>query len=70
LNKSVQTLFDQFSFPDNFLSDARAFWGQHSDGLIKSGPFTEKVDLKNDYTYEATALCMGNKKYLLIAKFP
>ena len=66
LGKFIQTPFDQFSFLDNFLSDARIFWAENSEGRLKSGPFAETIESKNEYTFEATALCMGKKKYLLI----
>jgi len=66
LDKLIHKSFDQFSFLENFLSDAREFWAQKSEGRLKSGPFSEMIDSKNDYTFEATAVCLGEEKYLLV----
>ncbi len=66
LNKFIKIPFDQFSFLDNFLSDARTFWAENSEGRLKSGPFAESIDAEKDYTFEATALCLGKENYLLI----
>lgn len=60
---------DWFPFLDNFLVDAEAFWQTQSTGQVKSGAWGERDRFGHDYFLEASAVCLGEKKMLLLA-FP
>jgi hypothetical protein len=53
-------------FLENFLVDAEAFWASNTSGRLKSGLWTEAGPLKTDFHLEASAVCVGERKILLI----
>jgi signal transduction histidine kinase len=57
----------QFPVLDNFLIDAEAFWQKNEMGRIKSGLWTETDLLGQEFYLEASAVCLKEKKILLIA---
>lgn len=60
---------DTFLFLEHFLVDAEHFWLTHSAGQLKSGPWQELDTLGHEHYLEATAVCLGERKLLLLA-FP
>lgn len=56
-----------FPFLGNFLVDAERFWQEHPTGWMSSGIWMEIDPLGNEYALEASALCLGRQKLLLIA---
>ncbi|MBD2304134.1 HAMP domain-containing histidine kinase [Chroococcidiopsis sp. FACHB-1243] len=64
-----QQLMPGHKFPvlDNFLIDAEAFWQKHQSGRIKSGLWTETDLSGQEFYLEASAVCLNEKKILLIA---
>ena len=54
------------SFLDNFLIDAEGFWASRGAGRLKSGLWTESDELGHETTLEASAVCVGPRKILLI----
>jgi len=60
---------DRFPFLENFLVDAEHFWLTHSAGQLKSGPWRDLDALGYEHYLEATAVCLGKRKLLLLA-FP
>ena len=57
-----------FSFLENFLQDAHAFWNSGESGCIKSGLWIEADDAGREHLYEAIAVCSGQSRILLISK--
>jgi hypothetical protein len=59
---------DPVSFPflDNFLIDAESFWTQGAAGRLKSGLWTEADSLGHETYLEASAVCVGPRKILMI----
>jgi hypothetical protein len=59
---------DSVSFPflDNFLIDAEAFWSEAGAGRLRSGIWTEADALGHETSLEASAVCVGPRKILLI----
>jgi hypothetical protein len=59
---------DSISFPflDNFLIDAETFWTQGAAGRLKSGLWTEADSLGHETYLEASAVCVGPRKILMI----
>jgi signal transduction histidine kinase len=55
-----------FPFLENFLVDAERFWQEHHTGWMSSGIWMETDPLGNEYALEASALCLGRQKFLLI----
>jgi hypothetical protein len=53
-------------FLENFLVDAEAFWAANASGRVKSGLWTETGPLGTDFHMEASAVCVGERKILLI----
>lgn len=53
-------------FLENFLLDAEAFWQAAQPGLLKSGSWEEKGPAGKEDHLEAAALCLGERKILLI----
>ncbi len=53
-------------FLENFLADAEAFWDSNASGRLKSGLWTETGPMGRDFHMEASAVCTGGKKILLI----
>ena len=62
------TFSDALSSPflENFLVDAESFWAANSSGRLKSGLWTETGPLGTDFHLEASAVCVGDRKILLI----
>lgn len=62
-----QTSLEQiFPFLENFLFDAEIFWAQNDRGILKSG-FWDETNLQGqDYELEASAVCLNQRKILLI----
>ena len=58
---------ERFPVIDNFLIDAESFWMQNNVGIIKSGLWTENDLLGTELYLEASAVCLKNRKLLLIA---
>lgn len=55
-----------FPFLDNFLVDAEAFWTDAAAGRLRSGIWIETDELGNETPLEASAVCAGPRKILLI----
>jgi hypothetical protein len=55
-----------FPFLDNFLIDAENFWSEAAAGRLKSGLWTETDSLGHETSLEASAVCVGPRKILLI----
>lgn len=53
-------------FLENFLVDAEEFWQASQPGLLKSGSWEEKGPSGKEDHLEAAALCIGERKILLI----
>ena len=53
-------------FLENFLVDAESFWASNTSGRLKSGLWTEAGPLGTDFHLEASAVCVGDRKILLI----
>jgi len=64
--KKVLSLGGKCPFLENFLVDAEGFWRAEATGRLRSGPWIETDSSGNDYALEATALCVGKTKVLLI----
>lgn len=54
------------AFLENFLVDAESFWAANTSGRLKSGLWTELGPLGTDFHLEASAVCVGERKILLI----
>jgi hypothetical protein len=63
LNPGAQV---SFPFLDNFLVDADNFWSQGAAGRLKSGLWTEADSLGHETYLEASAVCVGPRKILMI----
>jgi two-component system, sensor histidine kinase and response regulator len=57
---------EQFTFINHFLQDAEKFWQYSDSGRLKSGAWVETDSSGNDCHLEASAICLGDKKILLI----
>src|SRR5438067_1305887 len=57
---------EKFPFLGSFLFDAEPFWAGNSRGRLRSGPWTESDPENNEFHLEASALCVSNRKILLI----
>jgi hypothetical protein len=55
-----------FPFLENFLVDAEAFWTGAAAGRLRSGMWIETDGLGNETPLEASAVCAGSRKILLI----
>jgi hypothetical protein len=55
-----------FPFFENFLEDAEAFWTSNGGGRLKSGLWTETGPLGEEFSLEASAVCLGPRKIVLI----
>lgn len=53
-------------FLENFLVDAEAFWQAGRPGLLKSGSWEEKGPAGKEDHLEAAALCLGERRILLL----
>jgi len=57
---------ETFPFLENFLIDAKSFWEKKTVGRLKSGTFVEIDGKGNECALEASALCLGKRKILLL----
>jgi two-component system, sensor histidine kinase and response regulator len=57
---------EQFDFIKYFLNDAENFWQNGDSGRLKSGAWVEADSTGHDCHLEASAICLGDKKILLI----
>ncbi len=57
---------EEFPFLENFLIDAEEFWLQGSDTKLKSGAWIEYDRRGNERYLEASAVCLEDKRILLI----
>ena len=66
---NLQQLMPGQKFPvlENFLIDAETFWQENETGRIKSGIWAETDLLGEEFYLEASAVCLNEKKILLIA---
>lgn len=55
-----------FPFFENFLEDAEAFWRSNGGGRLKSGLWTETGPLGEEFVLEASAVCLGPRKIVMI----
>lgn len=55
-----------FPFLENFLVDAEAFWTEAAGGRLKSGMWIESDALGHETPLEASAVCVGPRKILMI----
>jgi hypothetical protein len=55
-----------FPFFENFLLDAEAFWTSTGAGRLRSGLWSETGPLGEEVQLEATAVCLGPRKIVLI----
>lgn len=53
-------------FFENFLEDAETFWRSNGGGRLKSGVWTEAGPLGEEFVLEASAVCLGPRKIVLI----
>jgi signal transduction histidine kinase len=57
---------EEFPFVENFLIDAEEFWGRNEEKPLKSGLWTDSDLSGEEYHFEASAVCLNDKKILLI----
>ncbi|MFH7030985.1 MAG: sensor histidine kinase [Heteroscytonema crispum UTEX LB 1556] len=57
---------EEFSFVENFLIDAEEFWEINEEKPLKSGLWTDFDLTGKEYHFEASAVCLNDKKILLI----
>jgi len=57
---------ETFPFLENFLIDAESFWEKKTVGRLKSGTFVEIDGKGNECALEASVLCLGKRKILLL----
>ncbi|MBW4645752.1 MAG: HAMP domain-containing histidine kinase [Goleter apudmare HA4340-LM2] len=57
---------EAFPFLENFLIDAEEFWQSNLHPKLSSGLWTDKDLSGKDYHFEASAICLNNRKILLI----
>jgi signal transduction histidine kinase len=65
---SCLTSGDSFSFLENFLDDAHAFWRRNQIGCIKSGLWIESGSGGKEHYFEAIAVTTAHDKILLITR--
>jgi signal transduction histidine kinase len=53
-------------FLENFLLDAEEHWDCGASGRLRSGPWTEPAAMGGELYLEATALCAGGRRILLV----
>ncbi len=66
--QTVAGLGERFPFLDNFMFDAEDFWDSNRDGRLKSGPWTEVDSSGEEIHLEASAICLGGRRLLLIER--
>ncbi|BAY11727.1 sensor histidine kinase [Calothrix sp. NIES-2098] len=57
---------EQFPFLKNFLVDAEEFWQNNSASKLTSGFWTDNDVAGQEYHFEASAICLNNRKFLLV----
>jgi len=57
---------EAFPFIEYFLTEAEPFWKAQSTGALKSGPWSESDAAGKLYHLEASAVCIGQQRLLLI----
>jgi signal transduction histidine kinase len=57
---------EEFSFLNNFLIDAEKFWINNNTKKLSSGLWTEIDPTGQEYQFKAYAICVNNRKFLLI----
>jgi signal transduction histidine kinase len=57
---------EEFPFVENFLIDAEEFWARNQEKPLKSGLWTDFDFSGQEYHFEASAVCLNEKKILLI----
>lgn len=62
----VLILTEVFPFLESFLIDAEELWHNNSRLKINSGLWTQKDLIGKEYYFEASAICLNNRKFLLI----
>lgn len=60
------TLAVGFPFFENFLVDAETFWTSRGGGRLKSGLWTESGPRGDEFYLEASAVCLGGRKIVLL----
>ena len=53
-------------FLENFLIDAEDFWKYRGPGRLRSGLWTEAGDMGAEFQLEASAVCVGSRRILLL----
>ena len=53
-------------FLENFLIDADDFWAARASGRLRSGPWTEVGPTGTEFHLEASAVCVGERRILLL----
>ena len=53
-------------FLENFLTDADGFWKYRGPGRLRSGLWTETGEMGTDFQLEASAVCVGARRILLL----
>lgn len=57
---------EEFSFLNNFLIDAEKFWTNNNTKKLSSDLWTEIDADGQEYQFKAYAICVNNRKFLLI----
>ena len=69
IEQNGSMLEEQSPFLRDFLLLAEPFWQTNSAGRLKSGPWTEVDSVGKEYRLEASAVCLGTARILLIESF-
>jgi signal transduction histidine kinase/ActR/RegA family two-component response regulator len=59
---------DVFSFLGNFIQEAKSHWAKSSGHTFRSGAWTEQDDTGQDLLFEATAIDLHGRKFILIVQ--
>jgi PAS domain S-box-containing protein len=62
-------LSENLTFLESFLTEAEGFWTTNSKGRLKSGSWCETDASGIEYYLEASALCLADRRVLLIEPF-
>ncbi|MBM3301505.1 MAG: PAS domain-containing protein, partial [Deltaproteobacteria bacterium] len=66
LPHEVLLTFEESPFLLSFLQEAEPFWAQDGSGRLTSGPWVESDQQEMDFPLQASALCLQNRKFLVI----
>jgi response regulator RpfG family c-di-GMP phosphodiesterase len=58
--------FRESAFLMHFLEEAEPFWKQSSKGRLRSGPWIESDGDDEEYSLEASAVCLEDRKFIII----